>query len=275
VLAGLVAVPVGALLALPAIRLSGLYLALATFGFGVLLQRLVYLTALMFGAKTSLTANRPALGGLHLGGDKAFYFVCVAVVAAGVGLVYLLTHTRLGRLLRALADSPTALTTLGAEVNLIRTLVFCVSAALAAVSGALYASFIGSFGPNSFDALLSLILVVVLAISGPGELSAPIIAAVAYILVPSYVQSSDLNEWLPVLFGVSAVLVAMASARPGPAPMLRIPKRVAARGRSSPVRYRLENAATAPGLQPSRRPASTRVATNAAPSPPTASLPRP
>jgi branched-subunit amino acid ABC-type transport system permease component len=244
--AGLVAVPVGAVLALPAIRLSGLYLALATFGFGVLLQRLVYPTALMFGSQASLGATRPALGGLHLGGDKAFYFVCVAVVAVGVGLVHLLTRTRLGRLLRALSDSPTALTTLGAEVNLIRTLVFCISAALAAIAGALYASFIGSFGSSSFDALLSLTLLVVLAIAGSGEISAPVVAAAAYIVVPSYIQSATLNEWLPVLFGVSAIAVAVTSARPGPAPVFRLPERVAARRRESPVRYRLEGSASAP-----------------------------
>ena len=67
----------------PSTIAPGLYLALATFGFGVLLQRLIYPTALMFGAKTSLTATRLALGGLNLTGDKAFYFVCVAVVALG------------------------------------------------------------------------------------------------------------------------------------------------------------------------------------------------
>jgi ABC-type branched-subunit amino acid transport system permease subunit len=242
----LVAVPVGAVVALPAIRLSGLYLALATFGFGVLLQRLVYPMALMFGSKASLVATRPSFGGLHLSSDKAFYFLCLAIVAAGVGLVHILTRSRLGRLLRALADSPTALTTLGGEVNLIRTLVFCISAFLAAIGGALYAGFIGSFGPNSFDALLSLTLLVVLAIAGAGEISAPVIAAVAYILVPSYIQSSALNEWLPVLFGVSAIAVAVVSARPGRPPALRMPERVAARGRESPVRYRLEGSASAP-----------------------------
>jgi ABC-type branched-subunit amino acid transport system permease subunit len=246
VAAGLVAVPVGAVLALPAIRLSGLYLALATFGFGVLLQRLIYPTALMFGAHASLKATRPVIGGLHLDGDKAFYFVCVAIVVAGVGLVHVLTRSRLGRLLRALSDSPTALTTLGSEVNLIRTLVFCISAFLAAIAGALYAAFIGSFGLSSFDALLSLTLLVVLAIAGSGEISAPVIAAIAYILVPSYIQSATLNEWLPVIFGVSAIFVAVASARPGRATAVRMPERVAARGRSSPVRYRLEGSVTAP-----------------------------
>jgi ABC-type branched-subunit amino acid transport system permease subunit len=91
-----------------------------------------------------------------------------------------------------------------------------------------------------------LTLLVVLAIAGSGEISAPVIAAIAYILVPSYIQSATLNEWLPVIFGVSAIFVAVASARPGRATALRMPERVAARGRSSPVRYRLEGSTSAP-----------------------------
>jgi branched-subunit amino acid ABC-type transport system permease component len=241
--AGLVAVPVGALLAIPAIRLSGLYLALATYGFGILLQRLIYPTKLMFGGQAVLHATRPALGGLHFGGDKAFYYLCVAIVAASVGLVHLLTRSRLGRLLRALSDSPTALATLGDEVNLLRLLVFCVSAFMAAVGGALFASFIQSPGPNSFDAFLSLIILVVLALAGRGELTAPIVAATVYVLAPAYIQSATFNKWLPVVFGLSAVAAASGSAVGVSDLVHRAAERARARGQYSPVRYRVEQPA--------------------------------
>jgi len=236
--AGLVAVPVGAVLAIPAIRLSGLYLALATFGFGILLERLGYTTSLMFGKRALLTATRPS----GLTGDRAFYFTCVAIVAAAVLLINLLTRTRLGRLLAALADSPVALSTLGGEVNLIRTLVFCISAGLAAVAGALFAAFIGSVGPNSFNSFLSLSLLVVLAIAGRGELSAPVVAAVAYVIVPSYIQNATFNKYLPVLFGVGAIVAAVRSTGTMPVDLSAVAKRAEIRGRESPVRYRYEAA---------------------------------
>src|SRR5205823_10121708 len=84
VLAGLVLVPVGALVAIPAIRLSGLFLALATFGFGVLAQYLLFGTKYAFGAKALRTLSRPELFGVSFIGDKAFYYFVLAVVVAGV-----------------------------------------------------------------------------------------------------------------------------------------------------------------------------------------------
>jgi ABC-type branched-subunit amino acid transport system permease subunit len=236
--AGLVAVPVGAILAIPAIRLSGLYLALATFGFGILLQRLVYPTSLMFGGRSLLTATRP----LGLSGERAFYLTCVAIVAAALLLVDRLIRTRLGRLLAALGDSPMALSTLGGEVDLIRTLVFCISAGLAGLAGALFAAFIGSVGPNSFNPFLSLLLLVALALAGRRALAAPVIAAVAYVIVPSYVQNATFNKYLPVLFGVGAMVAAVRSTGTTPVNLRAVAERAEIRGRESPVRYRYQAA---------------------------------
>jgi len=157
-------------------------------------------------------------------------------------LINLLTRTRLGRLLAALADSPVALSTLGGEVNLIRTLVFCISAGLAGVAGALFAAFIGSVGPNPFNSFLPLSLLVVLAIAGRGELSAPVIAAVAYVIVPSYIQNATLNKYLPVLFGVGAIVAAVRSTGTKPVDLRAVAERAEIRGRESPVRYRYEAA---------------------------------
>ncbi|HET7722498.1 MAG TPA: hypothetical protein VFK43_21210, partial [Acidimicrobiales bacterium] len=122
--AGLAAVPVGALVAVPAIRLSGLYLALATFGFGILVERMLFGTGLMFGGKGSRAAPRPGdLFGLSLNSDKGFYYVALAVVLViSVGMFWL-NRSRLGRLCQAMADSPTALAMHGANVRVTRVLV--------------------------------------------------------------------------------------------------------------------------------------------------------
>jgi ABC-type branched-subunit amino acid transport system permease subunit len=89
--------------------------------------------------------------------------------------------------------------------------VFCVSAFFAAVAGALFASFTGTVGGISFPSFLSLLLVVVLAIAGRGEVLAPVAAAVALHLVPSYINNAAINDWLPVLFGLGAINVAVLS----------------------------------------------------------------
>lgn len=203
--AGLVAVPVGAFLALPAIRLSGLYLALATLGFGILLERLVFGMGIMFGLTGIRRAPRPDLGWLDLRSDTGFYYVCLAVVVAGVGLMSLVYRSRLGRLLEGLAESPLALTVHGANVNVARLLVFCISAMLAGVAGALFAASAGSISGVGFGAFQSLTWVAVLMVAGRGEVSSVFLAAALLYVVPSYIQSETYRDLQPVAFGVLAL----------------------------------------------------------------------
>src|SRR5207237_7683202 len=119
------------------IRLSGIYLALATFGFGLVLQRLLYPTALMFGQVGYLGARRPQWWVVDGSSDRWFFAVAVAVAGLSAIAVAAIQRSRLGRILRALGDSPTGLMSLGADPNVARLLVFCVAAFLAAVSGAM------------------------------------------------------------------------------------------------------------------------------------------
>ena len=82
-LAGLVALPVGAVVAIPAIRLSGVFLALATYGFGILLEQMFYTTNIMFGPTTGgIAAPRPdvSIFGWHLFSDKGFYYLLLVFV---------------------------------------------------------------------------------------------------------------------------------------------------------------------------------------------------
>jgi ABC-type branched-subunit amino acid transport system permease subunit len=241
ILAGLVAVPVGAVVAIPAIRLSGLYLALATFGFGVLLQQLVYRTRFMFGRNGPLPVPRPA----GADGDITFYYVVLAVAVVACGLVAFLTSQRLGRLLRALADSPLALGAQGVDVNVTRVLVFCISAFLAAISGALLAALSGSVDVAPFDPFQSLLFLAVLAVAGSGQLRAAVVAAVLLAVLPAYLADGGvLAVYLPIAFGVGAVAVALVEGSRDE--LTALATRGAARGRArlsrGPAAARLEAA---------------------------------
>ena len=217
--AGLVAVPVGAFLALPAIRLSGLYLALATFGFGILLERLVFGMGIMFGVSGIRIAPRPALGLVDLASDKGFYYVCLIVVVAATALMGLVYRSRLGRLLEGLAESPLALTVNGADVNVSRVLVFCISAFLAGIAGALFAASSGHISGIGFNAFQSLTWVAVLMVAGRGQVSSVVIAAGLLTVAPSYIQSATYRDLQPVMFGALALW--SATRRPGAT--LRLP----------------------------------------------------
>lgn len=241
--AGLVAVPVGALIALPAIRLSGLYLALATLGFGILLSSVAYTSRLMFGTGAGLDIARPEAWGM--GGDRGYYYVLLGAVCAAVAVVTTIERARLGRLLRALADSPLALATHGTSVNVTRVIVFCISAFLAAIAGGLLAAQIGVVNADSFAAFQSLTLVAVLVIAGRRPVSSAFVAAAALVVVPVYVDSADIASYLTLLFGLSALGVGIAagSAAPtagaaalAPSPRSRWQRRVASGGPARLVR---------------------------------------
>jgi ABC-type branched-subunit amino acid transport system permease subunit len=166
--AGLAALPAGIAVALPAFRLSGLYLAMATFAFALLVRDVLFFTPWMFGERRDsvLYAPRPKLGGLHLDTDVGYYYVCLAIAVAAVLLAYAVSRGRLGRLLRAMADAPAAVNAHGANTNVSKFLVFCVSAFLAGIGGAILTPISGSINVLSYHPIVSLVLVAVLFIAG-------------------------------------------------------------------------------------------------------------
>lgn len=210
-LAGLLAIPVGAIMALPAMRLSGLYLAIATFGFGIALYYVFYTQDFMFGGGgDGLRVPRPDFE--LLATDRGFYYVVLAFMILACAFVIGLTRGRLGRLMQGLADSPSALGATGASTNVTRLIVFCISAFMAAVGGALIGAGQQMVSASSYPPLLSLTyLVLVVIVPGRAPWYA-IIAGLSLILVPAYIPGSSTPYWLQILFGVSAIGFAFSPA---------------------------------------------------------------
>ena len=206
-LAGLAAVPIGAFIAIPAIRLPGVFLALATFGFGVTMEQMGYPLWLMFGSSSlGQAVNRPAFAQ----GDIAYYYLLLAFVAAASLLVVWLVRSRLGRLLRGMADSPVALATHGTSVLVTRVLVFCVAAFLAGVSGALFGGVVHTVTSSDFASFSSLTLLALLVIIPGREPWYAFGAGFALVVLPSWISTgATVADWLNVLFGVAAVQVAL------------------------------------------------------------------
>jgi branched-subunit amino acid ABC-type transport system permease component len=210
-LAGLIIAPVGALIAIPALRLSGLFLALATFGFGVAAQYLLFSTGLLFGQDQRAIVGRPDAFGFSLQGDVAFYFFALTFVVLGVAAVEVVRRTRLGRLLRALADSPDAVRSIGINPTASRVLVFAFSAFLAAEAGGLLGALYQRFNTYTLDFFQSLVWLTVLVTAGAASLAGAMLAAVLFVAVPTvFVSVTSFGEYQPIFFGVAAVLLAQA-----------------------------------------------------------------
>lgn len=205
---GAVAIPVGAVIAIPAIRLSGLYLALATLGFGVLLSQFFYTKSFMFGVSDLETA-RPGIAALQ--DDRGYYYLLLAFAVLGMVGVRIVERSRLGRLLQGMGDSPTAMVMLGADINVTKVIVFCLSAFIAGVSGGLFAGQFGSVSGGSFNFVQSLVVLAVLVTAGRSTLFASVLGPVLLFVLPGYLGSPKAGDVLQVVFGAAALLAAVSS----------------------------------------------------------------
>jgi ABC-type branched-subunit amino acid transport system ATPase component/branched-subunit amino acid ABC-type transport system permease component len=211
-----VAIPVACLLAIPAVRLSGVFLALATLGFGILVEQLFYAMHFMFGPTTSgIPTARPGggIGPWHFSTDNGFYFVLLLFMVLTAIALTATERGRLGRLLRAMRDSPVALETQGTTLLTARVLVFGISAFFAALAGGLTASLLQFSAATQFASFTSLTLfatVVVVVIGAPWY---AVIGAALTNLVPSYWTSAKASIVLQLLFGIAAVLYAFVNTR--------------------------------------------------------------
>lgn len=234
-----VAVAAGAVAAIPSFRLSGVYLAVATFGFGLLVQNLIFPTFLMFGQSDSVTIPRPNLLGVNATSDRAYYFLALSVAALCALMVIGVRRSRLGRLLRGLSDSPEALEAHGTNTRLTRLYVFCISAGIAAVGGVLIGGVTQTAGGTAsgpFGYFNSVVLLAVLSFCGSQPLLSPVIAAFVFEVVRVYrpFNTAWFASYEGVFFGVAAIAVAVV-------PGINLPvfgRRVSEREGSSPVASR-------------------------------------
>jgi ABC-type branched-subunit amino acid transport system ATPase component/branched-subunit amino acid ABC-type transport system permease component len=211
-LGALIVVPVAGALAIPAIRLSGLFLALATFGFGLMIEQMFYARGFMF---TSAGSGRVMPQPSFVHNDKQFYFVVLAFLVAVALVIEAIHRIRLGRMLEGLSESPLSLATLGLSTNTTRILVFCISGFLAGIGGILYGCTVNvaASSDSHYASFQSLVLLALLALA---PLRAPWYAIFAIIgaVIPAYWHSGNATLWLNAIFGVFAILVSLQGGSP-------------------------------------------------------------
>jgi ABC-type branched-subunit amino acid transport system ATPase component/branched-subunit amino acid ABC-type transport system permease component len=247
---GLIVVPIGAVLAIPAIRLSGLYLALATFGFGLLVQDMFYNSSVMFGVTNiGISMPMPHLSWLTVDSSKGFYYVVLLITALAAVAVVVLTRSRLGRLLRSMSDSPLALTTSGTSVRVTMVIVFCISAYLAGIAGALSGMVVSTASGANFPPLESLSLIALIMISVGGAPWYALIGAAGLGLVPVYLNSANTTNWLEIIFGVAAITGAMGLQPQLPAAVSGLLDRLGGRGKQK-VSEEQDQSSERPRLSP-------------------------
>lgn len=189
-LSALIAGAVGALVALPVLRLTGLYLALSTLAFGVLMDKMIFQADYAFGYNGTLKAGRLSLLGASIDSTGAYVVVMVAFFVLMALALLLLRRGALGRLLIAMRDSPQACGTLGLDLRWFRVGLFGVSAAMAGLAGGLFAGLRGTIGAADFQFFNSLPLLLLAVVFGVTSVTGAALGGVGLMLLP-VLQSSN------------------------------------------------------------------------------------
>jgi ABC-type branched-subunit amino acid transport system ATPase component/ABC-type branched-subunit amino acid transport system permease subunit len=189
----------GALLALPALRAKGPYLAMITIAFGFIVENAIIEARALTGGQNGLMGlSAPDLFGA-VQGERAM--ALLAVLTAGVVLAGYarLSRGTWGAAMRAVRDSETAAASIGLNPLTVKTVAFALSAACAAAAGGLFAPLSGFVTPHTFGFLQSILFVLVVMLGGAGSIAGPLVGALIVGLLPEWLAS--LEEYRLLFFG--------------------------------------------------------------------------
>lgn len=173
----LVSGAVGYLMGLPALRLHGPYLALATISFGTALPELLAKWEGLTGGHAGLLVPRPALGPLVLQDEVALYYLNLPILLGMVWFALNLLHSRHGRAWQSLRESEIAAQSMGVNLAHAKTSAFALSAVYAGIAGALYAHLVGFISPIDFNTFISFQLLAMIVVGGIASISGSIVGA--------------------------------------------------------------------------------------------------
>ena len=192
----------GVLVGLPALRMTGVYLTIATLAFALIIQEVFTRWERVTGGLKGRAVDKPVIFGVALAHDAAFYFLCLAVLIGGLWLTSNVLRSPTGRAWIAIRDSEIAAQSLGVNLALYKTMAFAYSAALMGVAGALFAHKVGFLAPDIFGVLLSIQLLLMVVVGGLGSLHGAVFGAVFVALLP--VAISQARDALPAWIGGAA-----------------------------------------------------------------------
>ncbi len=179
---------VGCIIGLPAIRVSGLYLAMVTLAFAILTEHTIGHWKSVTGGFNGLSVNNPVVLGKDLSGLQPFYYLCLALlVTVLLGLTNLM-RGQTGRAFRGVRDSEAAAYSLGIWVGGYKVLAFVISAMVTGLAGALLAHHVRFLTPDGFGLILSLELVLMVTIGGLGSLRGAILGAFLISMLPAFIS---------------------------------------------------------------------------------------
>ncbi|MED4601901.1 branched-chain amino acid ABC transporter permease [Paenibacillus validus] len=198
-MAGIVSGVIGLLIGLPAVRLRGHFLAVATLGFGLSVPLLVLNWDSLTKGYQGMAVSRP----VFLSSDIEFFYVIVAMTVLVTWFIRNIVASSLGRAFVAIRDSEVAAQAMGIHVALYKTVMFVISAFFTGLAGGLYAYWLGYISPSDFSVTTSFLLLAMIVVGGLASIPGAIIGTILFSVLPHFTEH---------LIGMHSIVIGSAMA---------------------------------------------------------------
>jgi branched-chain amino acid transport system permease protein len=196
------------LIGFPILKLKGHYLAMATLGFGIIMYIIFNETVVWTGGPSGMSGiPNLSAGPLVFDSDLTNFYLIWSFTLLTMLLSINLSHSRIGRALRAIHDSEVAARVMGVNARLLKVQIFTVSAFISAVAGSLYAHTMTFIAPASFGFNFSVELVTMVIIGGLGSIYGSFLGAAILTLLPEFLRV--FHDFDIIIYGLLLILMTM------------------------------------------------------------------
>jgi branched-chain amino acid transport system permease protein len=218
----LLAVPIGIVVGLPAMRLRGVHLGVATLGFAVFFNEVVFRWSwLTGGSDAGVNFERPSLFGFELDSNTRYYGLVLVVFAVAAALTVQLQRSVLGRSLRAMRDAERGAMATGLSIERAKLLAFALSAVYGAVAGGLLGPLLGTVVRRSFDPISSVVMLALAGVAGLASVPGAVIAGLLLNFLPGQIGTVGGIENVDLIIPAVLLIILMQFAPDGLAALPR------------------------------------------------------
>ena len=198
---------VGVVVGLPALRVKGIYLSIATLAFGFIVEEVLARWESVTKGNAGLSVGSPQLFGLDLGSSEACCFIALGTcIVVTLGVINLM-RSATGRAFIAIRDSEVSAQSMGIHLAGYKTLAFALSAAIVGIAGALYGHKLRFISPDQFGIVQSIDLLLLVVVGGVGSIHGAFLGAIFLITMPQLISLG--KDWLPPAIGQASGLQAV------------------------------------------------------------------
>jgi branched-chain amino acid transport system permease protein len=197
--ASLISALIGAVIGLPTMRMTGIYLAIATLAFAVIVEQVIVHWESVTGGFRGMPVPDAGFLGFDLSGSMAFYFLCLLILLGSLVLALNILRSPTGRAMTAVRDSEISAQSMGIHLALTKSIAFALSAGFTGLAGGLLAHKFGYLAPDAFTLLFSIQLLLMVVVGGLGSLHGVIYGAIFIGLLPQGIAM--LRDTLPPAIG--------------------------------------------------------------------------